>query len=99
MTALNNSTAIPAKIVPDTPAFHSFARLPAAIDQSGLSRSTIYDLVQRGLFPPPIKAGPKLALWVRSEISAWCAAQIAGKSEGEIKALIVSFVEARKDAA
>ncbi len=31
---------------------HSFARLPAAIDQSGLSRSTIYDLVQRGLFPP-----------------------------------------------
>ena len=81
------------------PAHHSFARLPAAIDQSGLSRSTIYDLVQRGLFPPPIKAGPKLALWVRSEISAWCAAQIAGKSEDDIKALIVSLVEARKDAA
>ncbi len=86
-------------IAADTPTHHSFARLPAAIDQSGLSRSTIYDLVQRGLFPPPIKAGPKLALWVRSEISAWCAAQIAGKSEGEIKALIVCLVEARKNAA
>ncbi len=88
-----------ATTAPAAHAHHSFARLPATIDQSGLSRSTIYDLVQRGLFPPPIKAGPKLALWVRSEISAWCAAQIAGKSEGEIKALIVSLVEARKVAA
>ena len=88
-----------AAITHDTPARHSFARLPAVIDQSGLSRSSIYDLAQRGLFPPPVKAGPKLALWVRSEISAWCAAQIAGKSEDEIKALIMSLVVARKDAA
>lgn len=88
-----------AVIAPDTPAHHSFARLPGVIDQSGLSRSSIYDLVQRGLFPPPVKAGPKLALWVRSEVSAWCAAQIAGKSEDEIKDLVVSMIEARKDAA
>ena len=37
----------------------------------GLSRSTIYDHMNAGTFPRPVRVGPKAVRWRTSEIDAW----------------------------
>jgi prophage regulatory protein len=44
---------------------------------TGLSRSAIYDLMMRGVFPRPAKLGPKSVAWPSDEIDEWIAARIA----------------------
>ena len=51
-------------------------RLPRVKARSGLSRSQIYALGARGLFPKPIKAG-RASLWIKSEIDSWIAQRVA----------------------
>lgn len=46
-------------------------RRPAVQELTGLSRSTIYDLMNKGLFPRPVKLTGKAVAWPESEISAW----------------------------
>jgi prophage regulatory protein len=43
----------------------------------GLRRSTIYDLVRRGVFPPPIRLGRRCSAWVGIEIDRWIVDQVA----------------------
>ena len=43
----------------------------------GLKRSTIYDAVKAGTFPPPVRLGARAIGWVESEVEAWIAARIA----------------------
>jgi prophage regulatory protein len=42
----------------------------------GLSRSTIYERIKAGTFPPPISLVAKAVGWIESEIDAWLSAQI-----------------------
>src|SRR5919198_2908625 len=51
-------------------------RLPAVKVRTGRSRSSIYADVQAGLFPAPIKIGPRAVGWLESEVEAWLAQQI-----------------------
>jgi prophage regulatory protein len=44
----------------------------------GLRRSTIYDLVRRGAFPPPIRLGCRCSAWVGVEVDRWIVDQVAG---------------------
>ncbi|WP_409993782.1 helix-turn-helix transcriptional regulator [Roseateles koreensis] len=37
----------------------------------GLSRSTIYRLIERGLFPKPIKIGLSAVGWDADDLSTW----------------------------
>ena len=46
-------------------------RLPEVMAQSGLCRSTIYDLVNQGNFPSQINLGPCAVGWVASEVVDW----------------------------
>lgn len=48
-------------------------RLPQVMEETGLSRSTIYRMIQNGEFPPPIKLTPngRASGWLRDEIEAW----------------------------
>ena len=39
----------------------------------GISRSSIYRLMRRGMFPEPVQIGPKAVRWPEAEISAWLA--------------------------
>jgi prophage regulatory protein len=39
--------------------------------KTGQSRSTIYDKVQRGEFPAPVKLGERAVGWVEAEVEAW----------------------------
>ncbi|GJI89794.1 helix-turn-helix transcriptional regulator [Duganella hordei] len=71
-------------------------RLPAVKAESGSSRSTIYLRIQQGLWPKPVKLGPRSIGWPSSEVAAINAARIAGMPDDEIRALVVRLELARK---
>lgn len=52
-------------------------RMPAVIQRTGLSRSTIYALAATGKFPRQIKISKSAAAWLASEVDAYLAERIA----------------------
>ena len=40
---------------------------------TGLSRSSIYDMMSKGDFPRPVRIGAKAVAWPESKISEWLA--------------------------
>lgn len=46
-------------------------RLPAVLDRTGLSRSTLYRKIQEGIFPSQIALGARSAGWRESAVAAW----------------------------
>ena len=79
--------------------YHTILRLPGVKTQSGLSRSTIYLRISQGLWTKPISLGARAVGWPSSEIEALNAARIAGKTDAEIRELVVRLEAARKAAA
>jgi len=74
-------------------------RLPSVKAETGASRSTIYLRIQQGLWPKPVKLGPRSVAWPASEVAALNAARIAGMVDAEIRALVTRLEAARKSAA
>lgn len=48
-----------------------FLRLPAVIEATGWSRTTIWRKVKAGILPRPIPIGPNTITWDASEIAQW----------------------------
>ena len=48
-------------------------RRPAVQELTGLSRSTIYELMAKGAFPRPIRLTAKAVAWPESAIANWLA--------------------------
>lgn len=46
-------------------------RRRAVEDITGLSRSTIYDMMSRGEFPRPVKLTAKAVGWPEGAVAAW----------------------------
>ncbi len=65
----------------------------------GLSRSTIYAHIAQGLLPKPIQLGARAVGWPEEEIQTILDARIAGKSEQEIKQLVLSLMLKRQEVA
>lgn len=65
------------------------ARLPEVSQLTGLSRSTIYARVEDGLLTQPVQIGPQAVGWPLREIGALNDARIAGKTDDEIRELVV----------
>ena len=74
-------------------------RLPSFKSESGLSRSTIYLRIAQGLWTKQVSLGPRCVGWPAHEVEALNAARVAGKSDEEIRALVVKLEAARKAAA
>jgi prophage regulatory protein len=74
---------------------HTILRIPATKAQSGYSRSTIYLRISQGLWTKQISLGPRCIGWPANEVSALNAARISGKSDEEIRALVVKLEAAR----
>lgn len=55
---------------------------------TGNSRSTIYLRQLQGLWPKPVKLGPRMIAWPESEVRALNDARIAGKSDEEIRGIV-----------
>ena len=50
---------------------------------TGLSRSSIYRLMQDGEFPRPVKVGPAAVRWRASDITAWLESRPEARGEFE----------------
>lgn len=50
-------------------------RRPEVERETGLSRSTIYERMQAGTFPQPLRVGPRAVRWPANEIEEWKRAQ------------------------
>ena len=54
-----------------------FLRLKDVKTMTGLSKSTIYARMSMGTFPKQIPLGPRLVVWVESDVQGWIAEQVA----------------------
>jgi prophage regulatory protein len=50
---------------------------------TGLSRSAIYDLMTRGLFPRPVTVSRHFVAWLEDEIAAWQRARIRERNAAD----------------
>ena len=66
--------------------------------ETGYSRSTIYLRISQGLWVHPVALGARAVGWPAGEVASLNAARIAGKSDSEIRALVVTLEGARKAA-
>lgn len=66
------------------------------LEQYGFKKSTLYTRIKEGLVPPPISLGGLRAVgWIEHETQLVIAAMCAGKSQGEIKQLVIELVAQR----
>lgn len=80
LSAPSSPPAVPVMPV-SSPAQERFMRLPEVIHVSGLSRSTIYDLISRDAFPAQVSLGGKNVAWLASEVSVWMKERIAARGQ------------------
>lgn len=71
-------------------------RLPAVRTTSGLKKSTLYLRISQGLWTKPISLGGRTVGWPENEIHSLNAARIAGKTDEEIRTLVMKLEAARK---
>ena len=56
---------------------HKLLRLPQVKTITGLSKSTVYARIAEGTFPKQIPIGPRLVVWVESDIQNWISEQVS----------------------
>jgi prophage regulatory protein len=54
----------------------SFLRLPEVKAVTGLSKTSIYELIRGKSFPAPVRLGPRAVAWVKSEIRQWAVERV-----------------------
>lgn len=63
-----------------------------------MPKSTLYDAIRRGVWPPPIRLGANSVAWLDHESQAVLAARVAGNSDDQIRGLVKELVAARSEA-
>jgi prophage regulatory protein len=53
-----------------------FMRLPEVKAVTGLSKTSIYELIRAKSFPAPVRLGPRAVAWVKAEIREWAAERV-----------------------
>ena len=61
----------------------NFLRRPDVERRTGLARSTLYDKMETGEFPKPVRLSGRCVAWLESEVIAWQEKQIAGRDLGK----------------
>ena len=58
--------------------------LDAVLRRTACKRSTIYAWIAQGLFPPPVRIGPRRVAWRTRDVNEWMANAVArGKDQRE----------------
>lgn len=58
-----------------------FVRMREATNKTGLSKSSIYDLMAQGLFPKTVKLGcGRSVAFIESELDLWMAERVAARN-------------------
>lgn len=55
---------------------NSVIRLPAVKSRCGISRSNIYQQINQGTFPKPIRLGERAVGWLSSDIDDWLSRKV-----------------------
>ena len=78
----------------------SIWRMPTIKAETGhRSHASIYTAIKEGLFTKPVSIGQRAVGWPSTEVNAINAARIAGKSDAEIRELVVLLHEKRTELA
>lgn len=56
-------------------------RLREVMRKTGLSRSYVYALAQKGQFPKPVKLSERSSAWIESEVQNWIDERIQQRGE------------------
>ena len=75
---------------------HTILRLPAVLKRRGRSRSSHYADISAGLYVKPVQIGARAVGTPEYEVHALNAARIAGKTDDEIRSLVLRLEAARK---
>lgn len=59
-----------------------YLRRQAVSERYGLPRSTLYELISKGLFPKPVRLGARAVAWSVEELEAWERARMAARDAG-----------------
>ena len=57
-------------------------RLPQVMEMTGLRRSSIYDAMKRGSFPPPLAIGARARGWLLSQVQDWVRQRVEQARKG-----------------
>jgi len=49
----------------------SVIKLPDVMKKTCLSKAGIYSMIQKNVFPKPIKLGTRASGWIEDEVDAW----------------------------
>ena len=60
-----------------------FLRLKQVKSLIGLCRSSIYNKINEGTFPRPVRLGPQSVAWLQSEVHLWMNERIADRDQIE----------------
>ena len=60
-----------------------FLRLKQVKSLIGLCISSIYNKINEGTFPRPVKLGPQSVAWLQSEVQLWMDERIADRDQIE----------------
>lgn len=64
-----------------------FLRLPEVKAITGLSKTSLYELIRANRFPAPVRLAPRAVAWVKSEVKLWAEERIlASRSSSVYKA-------------
>jgi len=74
-------------------------RKPEVLALTGLSKSTLYNRINSGLFIPPISLGARAVAFVASEVDTVIQAMIEEQPPAEIRALVSNLIQQRKKSA
>lgn len=78
----------------------SILRMPAVKAETGhRSHASIYTAIKAGLFTTGVAIGQRSVGWPSNEVQAINAARIAGKSEAEIRELVIRLHAKRTELA
>ena len=71
-------------------------RLPDVIKRMGVSKATIYNMINEGTFPTPVKMGARTSVFPEHEVVKLQKAIIAGANNEEVKKIVMDMHEMRK---
>ncbi|MDX2367743.1 MAG: AlpA family transcriptional regulator [Colwellia sp.] len=60
---------------------HKMIRLPTVIEQTGLSRSSIYLRMKNNKFPQSISLGDRAIAWLEEDINQWIEDKISASKK------------------
>ena len=61
-----------------------FLRLPEVKAITGLSKTSLYELIRAKDFPAPVRLAPRAVAWIKSEVKQWAEERIqASRSHSE----------------